>query len=319
MGMDADAVLKDAGINLQEYKDSNKRVPLKRVDSLLRLVIEQTGNPSVGLDLVEYLNPSVYGPLGLALLCSSTLRKFCKRLERYFDIVSSLTHGDYQDTTDGGQFIERTLVNYPETTIGIHADIFCAMILRFIRIIYRPDYNLERLDLSWTPPEKYHDKYHRHFGCQINFGAPLTIMYFAKDDLDILLSGANASLAFQNDQAAKAILADLGQEDLQTRIYTKLIEFLPDGDCSRRKIASSLHMSESKLQKKLRQKGTSYRAILDHLRIELSHHYLDRQDVSIIEIAFLLGYSDGSCFCRAFKRLTKISPAAYRDQDSHIT
>ena len=318
MGIDADEVLREAGIDPAIYENSSKRVPFKLEDRLFRLVLDRTGDPSIGIDLVNYMNPTVYQALGLALLCSSTLRNFCMRFERFFDVVSTLESADFHETQDGGYIINRPRVEYSEVTRGVHADAFCAVVLKFIRIVHRPDYNLKRLELCWEPPEKYHDKYRQHFGCEVVFAAPLTIIYLDEADLDVPLSGANASLAFQNDQSAKAILAELKKDNLQSRVYARLIEYLPAGECSREKVAHSLYMSESAFQKKLKMEGTSYQALLDRTRTELSQHYLGRGNMSISEAAFLLGFTDSSNFSRAFKRWLGVSPSEYRHQQTGI-
>lgn len=317
MGIDADEVFRTAGIDPAIYQRTGKRVPFELEDKLFRLVVERTGNPSVGIDLVEYMNPTVYQALGLALLCSSTLRNFCKRFERFFDVVSTLEGVDFIQTKDGGgQIVNRPLVDYSEVTRGVHADAFCAVVLKFMRLVYRPDYKFERLELSWHPPEQYHDKYRKHFGCEVVFGAPLTTIYLNKKDLDVPLSGANARLAFQNDQSAKAILAELKKDNLQARVYARLIEYLPAGECSREKVAHSLHMSESAFQKKLKLEGTSYQTLLDRTRSELSQHYLGKGGMSISEAAFLLGFTDSSNFSRAFKRWLGVSPSEYRHDEA---
>jgi AraC-like DNA-binding protein len=314
-GLDADELLREADIDPEIYQRTGKRVPFKSAEKLFSLVIERTGNPSIGIDLVEHMNPTVYQALGVALLCSSTLRNFCKRFERYFAVVSTLENAEFHETEDGGYIVESARVDYSELTRGVHADAFCAVVLKFMRIVFRPDYNLKRLELNWTPPEKYHDKYRKHFGCEVTFGAPLTVLYFDKDDLDIPLGGANASLAFQNDQSAKAILAELKKDNLQARVYARLIEYLPAGECSREKVAHSLYMSESAFQKKLKLEGTSYQALLDRTRSELSQHYLGKGGMSISEAAFLLGFTDSSNFSRAFKRWMGVSPSEYRHHE----
>lgn len=311
-GIDADELLREAGIDPDVFGRSGKRVPFEAVDRMFALVVERTGDPSIGIDLVEHMNPTVYEALGVALLCSSTLRNFFRRFERFFDLVSSLERAVFYETDYGGYFAEEPQVKYSEATRGVHADAFCAVVLKFLRIAYQPGYAPRQLDLSWTPPKELHDKYRRHFACKVVFSAPVTAIHVNREDLDIRLSGSNASLAFHNDQLAVAILADLKKQDLRARVYARLIEYLPAGDCSREKVAHSLNMSESSFQKKLKAEGTSYQEVLDATRSELAKHYLGKSGMSISEAAFLLGFTDSSNFSRAFKRWTGDAPTDYR-------
>jgi AraC-like DNA-binding protein len=318
-GIDADELLREAGIDPAVYGNSDKRVPFESVDKLFALVVERTGDPSVGIDLVEHMNPTVYEALGVALLCSSTLRNFFRRFERFFDLVSSLERAVFYETEYGGYFAEEPLVEYSDGTRGVHADAFCAVVLKFMRIAYQPDYAPYRLDLGWTPPAELHKKYAEHFGCEVRLGADVTALHVAAKDLDVSLTGSNASLAFHNDQLAVAILADLKKQDLQARVYARLIEYLPAGDCSREKVAHSLNMSESAFQKKLKAEGASYQEVLDTTRAELAKHYLGKSRMSISEAAFLLGFTDSSNFSRAFKRWTGDAPSDYRAKQNNVS
>jgi hypothetical protein len=158
-GIDADEVLREAGIEPEVYENTDKRVPFESVDKLFRLVVERTGDPSIGIDLVAHMNPTVYEALGVALLCSSTLRNFFRRFERFFDLVSSLERGVFHETNYGGYFAEEPFVEYSDVTRGVHADAFVAVVIKFMRLVYQPDYAPKKVELSWTPPDECHDKY----------------------------------------------------------------------------------------------------------------------------------------------------------------
>jgi AraC-like DNA-binding protein len=313
LGIDTDELLRDAGIEPDDYNHTEKRVPFEAEERLFKLCVQRTGDPSVGIDMVDHMNPTVYEALGVAMLCSSTLRNLCRRFERFFDIVSSLEKAVFYETEYGGFIAEEPIVEYSEVTRGVHADAFAAVVIKFMRLVYRPDFAPRLVELISSPPRDTYDKYYEHFGPNISFGADRTAIHVDTVDLDAPLTGSNSSLAFHNDQLAKAILADLRKHDLRARVYARLIEYLPAGECSREKVAHSLNMSESAFQKKLKAEGTSYQRVLDETRAELAKHYLGKSGLSISEAAFLLGFTDSSNFSRAFKRWTGSSPTDYRD------
>lgn len=76
--------------------------------------------------------------------------------------------------------------------------------------------------------------------------------------------------------------------------------------------ASDLNMSLRSFQRKLKQAGTSYAELLDHIRHEMACSYLESPQHQIIKIAYMLGYSDPSNFARAFKRWDGVSPHEFR-------
>jgi AraC-like DNA-binding protein len=58
--------------------------------------------------------------------------------------------------------------------------------------------------------------------------------------------------------------------------------------------------------------GTTYRGILQTVRESMSLKYLQRSDLSLGEVAHLVGYDDSTSFHKAFKQWTGSTPAEYR-------
>jgi AraC-like DNA-binding protein len=89
---------------------------------------------------------------------------------------------------------------------------------------------------------------------------------------------------------------------------------LAQGRTDANNIARKMKMSVRTLGRRLEDEGTTYRLLLDEVRKELAHSQLVRLDVSIPEVACLLGFSDVTAFHRAFKRWTGQTPGSYRAQ-----
>ena len=71
-------------------------------------------------------------------------------------------------------------------------------------------------------------------------------------------------------------------------------------------------MSARTLRRRLKAADTTYRTVLNEVQEALAADYLSRTDISIDEIAYLLGYSDTSNFRHAFKQWTGMTPSAWR-------
>ena len=68
------------------------------------------------------------------------------------------------------------------------------------------------------------------------------------------------------------------------------------------------------VQIKLKEESTSFQEILDDVRKESAIHLLGKKDVLLIDIAFMLGYSEQSSFNHAFKKWTGKTPRQYRKE-----
>jgi AraC-like DNA-binding protein len=65
------------------------------------------------------------------------------------------------------------------------------------------------------------------------------------------------------------------------------------------------------LSRWLRQEGTSWRRVVDGIRLERSVELLQNSPLSVADISFELGYSDSAHFTRAFRRWTGECPSDY--------
>jgi AraC-like DNA-binding protein len=68
------------------------------------------------------------------------------------------------------------------------------------------------------------------------------------------------------------------------------------------------------LERRLSERGASYRELVDGIRCDLAKHYLADTDLRLQQITYLLGYSEPAPLVRAFKRWTGSTPMQYRNE-----
>ena len=76
--------------------------------------------------------------------------------------------------------------------------------------------------------------------------------------------------------------------------------------------SGKLNMTPQTLRRRLKEANTSYQEIKDAIRKDASVYYLSKPDLSIDEIALLMGFSEASSFHRAFKKWTGKTPSNFR-------
>ena len=77
-------------------------------------------------------------------------------------------------------------------------------------------------------------------------------------------------------------------------------------------IARSCGMSGRTLQRRLTEAHTTFAAVVDDARRQRAIAYLDNPQLSLSEVAWLLGYAEHSSFFRAFKRWFDTTPQQWR-------
>lgn len=77
-------------------------------------------------------------------------------------------------------------------------------------------------------------------------------------------------------------------------------------------LAQALHVSVRTLNRRFAEEGTHFQAVKDGLRRDIAVHRLASSNTGMAALAFDLGFSDATGFCRAFRHWTGSSPSDYR-------
>ena len=105
---------------------------------------------------------------------------------------------------------------------------------------------------------------------------------------------------------------------LSARVRRMLVEDLGQTTLTADSVAKALAMSRRTLTRRLGEESTSFRAILDDVRAELSRALLQDRSLSIADVAFFLQYSEPAAFHRSFRRWTGETPQHYRSVKAEV-
>ena len=313
-GVDAAKLMRDAGVDLAHLKDPTARLDPAVHRKIVANAIELTEDQGFGLRFSDFVHPTTFHALGFALLSSSTLRAFCQRWVRYHSFITTTGEVSIDESGADPALVFPSQGQKSGSVVGrVLIDGQIATVLKLIRFMYRPDYVPSRVDLICPPVTGTLELYKKYFGPNVHFSQQRNAVLFDEFDLEARLPAANAELARLNDEAVLNFLAKLDRANVVAQAHAKLIELLPSGDCSKAKVASALYMSVRTLHNRLADSGTTYQQLLDRTRRELAEQYMRQPNISVSEVAYLLGFSDCSNFSRAFHRWTGHSPSDFRD------
>jgi AraC-like DNA-binding protein len=313
-GFDGTAELVDAGIDIHSTPAFDARVP---VGLLHKAVISRGGrkiDPLFGIKYASFVNPATYHAFGVMLTSSTTLRAFCMRLQRYWAYINT---GDRVEFDGYGklayqQIVLPDLFDQPYEKL-LHESAWVATIIKLIRMVSTPKFAPQRISLAFARPEDCTGEYDAYFRCPIEYNAQSTVIYFSEDDLDTTLAGGNAELARHSESLVYNYLKTFTEVDPLNAARMALFELLPRGQFSLDMLAESLDKDEQTLSAELKRAGTSYQQLLGDTRRELAEEYITRADLTVNEIAYMLGFSDCSNFARSFRRWTGTSPTDFRE------
>lgn len=138
---------------------------------------------------------------------------------------------------------------------------------------------------------------------------------FQVTDLQRAFISANNSMwAFLQPGLDQQKLAIEHNQSLLATVQALLLKKIPSGSFSIDEIATSLNLSKRTLQRHLSTLSTTFNDEVQIARRTLVVPLMKDQSLNLIEISYLLGYSDPASFSRAFKKWFHQSPSVYRQQ-----
>jgi AraC-like DNA-binding protein len=312
-GLNAQDVFLRHGFELDLASQPTYRIPVSRTASLWADAARAAGDDAFGLRAGACAHPTMYHSLGMALWSSSSPRQLIESWIRYLSLISTAAVAKLSDKGDHYEFTGHSTINdLGNSEAGdIAIDAALAALITICRQHGSASFSPLSAELMRAAPFTPGD-FERFFSCPVEYRAPLITLRFDKDEMNTPIAQGNPVLMQEMEKLSLEYIIRMGDQDLMGKLRKTFLEQLPNGGADQERVASALHMSARTLHRKLRDEGTSYRKQLDEVRCELSLQYMAHEKLSILDIAFQLGFSNCSNFARAFKRWVGKSPNEYR-------
>jgi AraC-like DNA-binding protein len=153
----------------------------------------------------------------------------------------------------------------------------------------------------------------RYFGREVVFGADRDLLEFGKDtgDLPLVTHDPHLHQLLKRLQSSGSTVHALEPDTLPLRVEKAIAARLRYGTATIDPIASDLGTSARTLTRKLAEEGASFSSILDGVRASLAVRYMRNGEITMSQLAWLLGYREPSTLVRAFKRWTGKTPTEF--------
>jgi AraC-like DNA-binding protein len=302
-----------ADIDLAALADPDHRLPFGRVVRLYDACARLTGDETFGLHVGESSHPAMFDVVGYLMMNSPTVGEALRRLERYQRVW---TDGSVlRPSVDGAHAQIEYTYNIPDPGAeGRRQDCEAtlAIVTAGLRALVGSDW---QPDVVWceheNPPNT--SEHARVFRCPIAFSQTTNVLIFKSSVLTQRIPQADPALSAVLDRHAQSLLESLPAERrLADRVREVIVPALQSGDPDLATVARALGMSRRTLQRRLQDEGTSVHDLIDDVRRDLATRYLQQPDLTIADVAYLLGFAEPSTFHRAFRKWTGTTPGEYK-------
>lgn len=304
------------GVDEIGLADPDKRVPDDVSEPLMAEAERLCSDPNVGLHIGLGMQASNLGVLGLLLLT-------CKSGREAFDLAMR-----YQRLVGNGGFIrleesadELVLIYaehpqrpkpYPRHTVECCLIGWCQIALALGGV----QSSLNKVTFSFEAPDDTSEQ-EKAFGCELEYGAKQNSIRMPLIHVDSGFLSSDESLKTVLEAQAKQRLSALAhtQKDSDP-IVEQSKQFVADsiayGVPSIDDLAEKFSVSIRTLQRQLDAGGKTYKQLVDEVRTDLAAQFMQDKELSLLDVALMLGFSEQSSFQRAFKRWFDKTPGQYR-------
>jgi AraC-like DNA-binding protein len=159
------------------------------------------------------------------------------------------------------------------------------------------------IELDYPPPA-HADRYFQLLRRPVRFGCEVTQLSFPKSELSTPSRFNSRETNELFARQCEALLRLRGDEDA---IVTRLREVVvrsagryPSLDDA----AAAVGVSGRTLRRRLQEQGETFQSVLDSTRADLAMQYLTTTEMTVQEVASLVGFSEANNFARAFRKWT---------------
>ena len=310
VGIDVRPLLDRAKLTLQQVADDRIRVPVKAQIEFLSLVAHELQNEVLGIRLAQTVDLREIGLLYYVLASSENLNDALQRVERYSGINNEGVRIAYHQRKGSITFQH---VGIARLSDHHQIEFFVTVLLRICRQIagrqLLPD-SIRFMHRRARLPSDLRS----FFGCDVTFGNRVDEIIYSKKALDSAVVSADPHLnslleKFCDEAISKRRAVS---NNWRLRVENALAPLLPHGQGRMSEVCRELGASSRTLSRRLALEGCTFAEVLDALRSDLAKRYLRERELTISEIAWLLGYRQTSSFDHAFKRWTGKIPSRVR-------
>jgi AraC-like DNA-binding protein len=309
-GADVSAMLVRRGIAADALDDLEGRVPVRAACELWDDAALVLHEPDVGL-LVGSRAPIGEGVLAYAVQACQTLGDTWHLFIRFHRLIADVLEPRLVEERGRARLSLYTAVANPRLLYHL-SDLYLAKIVFGGRLVTGVEWNPIAVHFRHQRPPQL-DDYRRFFRAPLVFGHAVDELEVDSALLKLPLRGADPRLLHILDRYATEVLARLPPaNDFVTALRCAVATSLQRQEPTLDRLAAHFHTSTRTLQRRLADAGLSLRRLIDDARYELALRYLERDDLSLAEVGFLLGFDGRQSFHRAFRRWTGATPAEMR-------
>jgi AraC-like DNA-binding protein len=316
INVDVDKFLHSINIDPQIVRAPDSRIPIDIYLYIQESAADYTHDPCFGLHMGEYAEPGSWSILGYLMMNCSTLGEALEKSGRYSRIIGNLIEASMHLRFTKVKMVFDTPPQAPKMSRHCFESTFSSLV-RMVRALTGVAINAAEVTFIYPQPESTAE-YERVLCCPVLFGQKQNSMTVELKWANTPILMANPELLAYFEKFAQDFIASLNNQNEFTKAVTRIIlSKLDDESLTIEKVARQMAVSVRTLQNRLEGEGVVFSDLLKNIRERLAKQYL-RENYTIEQITYLLGFSEPSVFRKAFKKWSGVTPREFRENTYSI-
>ncbi len=294
-----------------EHLDQDVMISYVQRTRLLEATAQALSCPDFGLRLAERQNLHTMGPLALLAQNSTTVESGVIAMARYLPYhCTALAIGIDAQTLPECRRVtfSATVPQCPQQRQSVELSVsYIQAALAMLtggkskpaQILFRHDANM---------PLRH---YRRWFDCPVHFLQDVNALVLPLAALNQPIDQANPDLLHMAEAYISGIV-ERQPANVTEQVRALVINLLQTPQCTALYIAQRLNLHKRTLQRRLAAENTTFELVLDNVRRQRAEEFLGQNNLSMVQIAGLLGFVEQSSFNRACKRWFDSTPRKIR-------
>ena len=302
-GVTLERVLRHTGLGEAWLQDPGAVLDAGQYRQLVLNALEECRDPTLGLCAARQPSyVSRFGFWGYAIMSSANWEQASGMAIRYWQVSGSLVRLRFFRQGDAcGWEIYPNLEPRHEKILIFGVEKVLSSALATIEFATGSPAPLREIQVSYAPPE-HAVLYRDYWKAPVRFGCARSLALMDASVLERPILMANPQIMEVCQEQCRGLLANLRKSDELVELIRRIIIACPGDFPAAPEMAAKLSLSPRTFRRRLEERGTTYLKVLDEVRAELAMSYLISTNLSIDEIASLLGYAETTTFRRTFKK-----------------
>jgi AraC-like DNA-binding protein len=310
-GGNPEQILRACGLDRSTLSKPDAFIACSDFAAVLDEAARATGDDCFGLHFGERYNPKNIGPLTYVVLNSPTIEVALRNAGRYLRVHNEAARVSFAMEGRLG-YMRHVLADLGGEDPRQNNEYSMAVGVGLIRLMVGSQWAPVEVQFAHPAPRNT-SEHTRIFRAPVSFGLPTNALAIEPEFVERQVPAADERLYPVLRRYLDNVLREMPREDGLLASARRIVgELLRDGDPTLAQMASKLEIGPRTLQRRLKEDGIDFKALVDDTRRRFSLNYLRDRKNTLTEIAYLLGYSEVSAFNRAFKRWTGATPSDYR-------